>query len=52
MLTLGQITICNVSGVTCGDESSSNSAVPLSSAEHFSILQLIVLVLRPTALLF
>ncbi len=31
---------------------SSDSAAPLSFAEHFSVFQLIVLVLRPATLLF
>ncbi len=51
-LTMGQIIICNVKGVTHGDPGRISPAVPLRSTERFSILQLIVLVLQPSNVVF
>ena len=47
ILTIEQMTMCNVKGVASIDVPTENyhpTAVPLSSAEHFSIFQLIVFV--------
>ncbi len=44
--------MCKVKRVARKDNQSPNSAVPLSSTEHFSIFQLIVLVFQPATLLF
>lgn len=54
-MNMDQITISNVKGVACSDkyrESSTNSAVLLSSMERFSLFQLLVLVLWPVNVLF
>lgn len=47
ILTMDQITVCNVKGVL----SVSNPSGNCSSTEHVSVFQLIVVVLRPATLL-
>ncbi len=46
ILTMNQMSSCTVKEITHSDKPTENitSAVPLSSTEHFSIFQLIVLV--------
>lgn len=49
ILTAGEMTICNVKGVTCSDKVTENYhpiIIALSSMEHSSVFQLILLVLR------
>ena len=55
ILTIEQMTMCNVKGVASIDVPTENyhpTAVPLSSMERFSIFQLIVLVLLSATLAF
>ncbi len=55
ILIVGQMTTCNVKGVTGGDKPTENhhhTAVFLSSMKFFSVFQLIVLVLCPANSLF
>lgn len=48
-LTMDQVTMCNIKGVTCSDESTENYH---QLSLHFSIFQLIILVLLPSTVPF